>query len=101
MRAATANLLSPVNFFDALMRHSPALMNGMGKRLGEPEALRARVPATRFNAVLGPHRMFDATAHPLADISAMRKLVPGATLTGHQPSSIATVRHQIGERFGW
>ncbi|MBO9695260.1 MAG: wax ester/triacylglycerol synthase family O-acyltransferase [Sphingopyxis sp.] len=81
VRAAASNILSPLNLFDTLMRHSPALMGAARRSFAEPEAaLGQKVPETRFNAPITLHKMFDATSHPLADISAMRKLVPGATI---------------------
>ncbi|PKQ00881.1 MAG: wax ester/triacylglycerol synthase family O-acyltransferase [Alphaproteobacteria bacterium HGW-Alphaproteobacteria-13] len=81
VRSAAANILSPLNFFDTLMRHSPALMGAAHKGLTETEtAMGPHVPQTRFNAPVSVHKMFDATAHPFAEISAMRRLAAGATI---------------------
>ncbi|MBR2172482.1 wax ester/triacylglycerol synthase family O-acyltransferase [Sphingopyxis sp.] len=80
LRATAANILSPLNFFDTLMRHSPALVGAVQRGLAEPEAALGHVPQTRFNAPVSVHKMFDATVHPFAEISAMRRLAPGATI---------------------
>ncbi len=82
VRATTANLTSPLNLFNALLRHSPALVGALHKSFAEPKAaaIGPRVPQTRFNVPLSPHKMFDATTHPLTEIGAMRKLAPGATI---------------------
>lgn len=37
-------------------------------------------PKTRFNGKVGPHRVFDAVPMALADVTAIRKAVPGATV---------------------
>ena len=79
-RMVSANLTSPVRFMSSLARLSPALLSAAQTRLAQPAAERSGVPKTLFNAPISPHRMFDATDFALADLSAIRKLVPGATI---------------------
>jgi diacylglycerol O-acyltransferase len=78
-RAWSASMQSPVKFMNALMKMSPALISAARKTVADG-GMTAGVPDTRFNAPVGPHKMFDATLVSLADISAIRKKVPGATV---------------------
>ena len=78
-RAWSASLQSPVKFMNALMKMSPALISAARKSVADG-GMTAGVPDTRFNAPVGPHKMFDATLVSLADIAEVRKKVPGATV---------------------
>ncbi len=78
-RAWSASMQSPVKFMTALMKMSPALISAARKTMSETGTV-AGVPSTRFNVPVGPHKMFDATSFALADFSAIRKKVPGATV---------------------
>ena len=64
---------------NALMKMSPALLSAARKSIAEG-GMTAGVPETRFNVPVGPHKMFDGTSVALADIAAIRKKVPGATV---------------------
>jgi diacylglycerol O-acyltransferase / wax synthase len=76
-RALSANLSSPVRFVDTLLKFSPALI----KAAKAPRAERgAGIPATRFNAPVSAHKVFDATSFAIAELSKLRALVPGATI---------------------
>ncbi len=79
-RMVSANLSSPVKFMSSLARLSPALLNAAQTRIAQPAGERSGVPKTLFNAPISPHRMFDATDFALSDLSAIRKLVVGATI---------------------
>jgi diacylglycerol O-acyltransferase / wax synthase len=80
-RATIANMRSPFNLVRTAMGFMPNLLGAFQERLAKPADERdAGVPVTRFNAAVSPHKMFDATTFPLAEISAMRKLVEGATI---------------------
>lgn len=78
-RAWSASMQSPVKFMNALMKMSPAIISAARKSIAEG-GMTAGVPETRFNAPVGPHKMFDGTSVALADVAAIRKKVPGATV---------------------
>lgn len=78
-RAWSASMQSPVKFMNALMKMSPAIISSARKSIAEG-GMTAGVPETRFNVPVGPHKMFDATTVALADVAAIRKKVPGATV---------------------
>ncbi|MGL3823215.1 wax ester/triacylglycerol synthase family O-acyltransferase [Sphingopyxis sp. R3-92] len=78
-RAWSASMQSPVKFMNALMKMSPAIIASARKSISEG-GMTAGVPETRFNAPIGPHKMFDATTVALTDVAEIRKKVPGATV---------------------
>ena len=55
---------------------------GAGVRLarGRHPLPTSRVPRTRFNRQVSPHRVWDATSWPLNGVKKMRALAPGATV---------------------
>ncbi len=79
-RMTQANMASPMRFVSSLARLSPALLGAAQTRMAQPSNERSGVPKTLFNAPISQHRMFDAADFALADLSAIRKLVPGATV---------------------
>ncbi|MEY4472953.1 MAG: hypothetical protein RL671_1257 [Pseudomonadota bacterium] len=80
-RAAIANIRSPFNLARTALGFMPGLLGAFQQRLDPSAQSKASgIPVTRFNAPVSPHKMFDATSFALADISAMRKLVAGATI---------------------
>lgn len=78
-RAWSASLQSPVKFMNALMKMSPAILSAARKSATEG-GMTGGVPETRFNAPVGPHKMFDAATFSLADFAEIRRKVPGATV---------------------
>lgn len=78
-RAWAASLQSPVKFMNALLKVSPAIVASARKSMAEGGMI-AGVPETRFNVPVGPHKMFEGTTVALADVSEIRKKVPGATV---------------------
>ena len=79
-RAFNANMTSPVRLMQSLMKLSPGLLRAAQSGLADPRKIGPGVPETRFNAPLSPHKVFDATEFALADLSAIRPLVSGATI---------------------
>lgn len=80
-RAAIANVRSPFNLARTAMAFMPNVVGAFQQRLTKPaDQLAAGVPVTRFNDAVSPHKMFDAITFALSDISALRKLVDGATI---------------------
>ncbi len=78
-RAWSASMQSPVKFMNALMKMSPAILTAARKSVAEGGTT-GGVPDTRFNAPVGPHKMFDAATFALADFAPIRAKVPGATV---------------------
>jgi len=79
-RALVSNLQSPVKFASTLLRFSPAIWNTLRRSFGPDAARNARVPQTRFNQPVSPHKVFDATVFPLGDLKAIKAKVEGATI---------------------
>jgi len=73
---ATRALLSPRRLVAPLARAMPAAVAFAGDLLQWPE----HQNATRFNAVVSPHRVFDSRRFPVEDLAAIAALVPGATV---------------------
>jgi len=69
-------MLSPLRLIGPLVRFAPAA------RAFARDVLRPEYPAnaTRFNAVVSSHRVFDTRRFALDEFESIRRLVPGATL---------------------
>ncbi len=80
VRAAWHSIRSPFGIIDGVMRSAPSLYRAAQNMLSSRREEKYAVPNTRFNGDVGPHKMFDATAFPLADFKAIRKAVPGSTI---------------------
>jgi diacylglycerol O-acyltransferase / wax synthase len=80
-RAAFANLTSPMRMASAVLRLSPAIASAAQKSFMDFKHWgKASVPESRFNAPVSLYKMFDATMCSIKDLSAIRKLVDGATI---------------------
>jgi WS/DGAT/MGAT family acyltransferase len=79
-RATSNNLRSPLGITDAVMRAAPGLYQAVENSLKSRKEEKHSVPETRFNRNISPHKMFDATVFPLADLKAVRPAVPGCTI---------------------
>lgn len=80
-RALINDVMKPLHGLRAIGRALPALgrvpVAARHRQLGPPSL---RVPVTRFNARVTPHRSIDCRAMPFAEIRRLRGLVPGATV---------------------
>jgi diacylglycerol O-acyltransferase len=80
VRAAWHTVRSPISMTDAVMRSMPSVYRMAQEMLTSRKEVGNVVPDTRFNANVEPQKMFDARAFQLADLKAIRELVPGATI---------------------
>ena len=79
-RAVISNVQSPVKFASTLLRFSPAIWNTITKSLSSGEGSGRKVPLTRFNQAVSPHKMFDATIFKLKDLKRIKNKIEGATI---------------------
>ncbi|MBR9909298.1 MAG: wax ester/triacylglycerol synthase family O-acyltransferase [Gammaproteobacteria bacterium] len=81
-RTLVSNLRSPVRIADTVMRLAPGLYQAVQKKFSKSASADEKlvVPITRFNRDVSPHKNFDATRFPLADLKAIRLAVKGATI---------------------
>ena len=79
-RAAVHNVLKPftlaVPVTRALRRVIPAVLGSISEVWTDPE----RLPITRFNSEVSPHRVFETRRFTLEEFKRIRSLVPGATI---------------------
>ncbi len=80
-RAAWHTVRSPIGMTEAIMRSAPSLYHLASNALRTYKRNdAAQVPDTRFNDIVSPHKMFDATSFALDDLKAIRLAVPGSTI---------------------
>jgi WS/DGAT/MGAT family acyltransferase len=79
-RAAWHTIRSPIGMIDGVMRSAPNLYRVAQNALSSRSEEKYRVPDTQFNCSATPHKAFDATAFPLADLKTMRKAVSDCTI---------------------
>jgi WS/DGAT/MGAT family acyltransferase len=79
-RAAVHNVVQPFMFAGplarAVRRIAPAVLGTLGEIWSHPE----RLPITRFNSEVSPHRVFETRRFTLEECKRIRSLVPGATI---------------------
>ena len=80
VRAAWHTIRSPIGIIDGVMRSAPNLYRLAQNALSSRSEEKYRVPDTQFNCPATPHKVFDATAFPLADLKTMRKAVSDCTI---------------------
>ena len=79
-RSQVNSIRQPLRFISVARNTVPGLAKAMMQmRRGELKRV-GKVPRTRFNAVVSPHRVFDAVRFPLSDIKAIKNAVEGATV---------------------
>ncbi len=79
-RALVSNIQSPVKLASTLLRFSPAIWDTIKKSLSSDSASGKKVPLTRFNHPVSPHKMFDATIFGLKELKQIKSKVDGATI---------------------
>ena len=79
-RAALHNFVQPLLFAAPLTRAlkniTPAVLGSLGDLWLHPE----RLPITRFNSEVSPHRVFESRRFLISEFKEIRELVPGATI---------------------
>jgi len=79
-RAALHNIIQPLMFAGPLTRAlrtmTPAVLGSLRDLWIHPE----RLPITRFNSEVSPHRVFESRRFPIKDFKRIRDLVPSATI---------------------
>ncbi len=79
-RAMISNVQSPVKLASTLLRFSPAIFETIKKALISDGSMGKKVPLTRFNQAVSPHKMFEATVFDLEDMKLIKNSVEGATI---------------------
>ena len=79
-RAVWSNVQSPVKMASTLLRFSPAIWGTIRKSFGPDATRNAKVPETRFNHPVSPHKVFDATIFSLDDLRQIKSKVEAATI---------------------
>jgi len=79
-RALAANLRSPAGFARTMAHYTPSVLKTAGALLKHRSAPRAKVPQTRFNQGVSPHKLFDVAFMGLDDLKRVKQQVKGATL---------------------
>ncbi len=81
VRAALHNLVQPFMVAAPLTRLvrrvAPAVLGSLGEIFAHPER---RLPITRFNSEVSPHRVFESRRFTLDEFKRIRALVPGSTV---------------------
>jgi WS/DGAT/MGAT family acyltransferase len=79
-RAFVSNIQSPVKMASTLLKFSPAIFDSILKALGSDASKSRKVPQTRFNQAVSPHKMFEGTRFALADLKQIKESVEGSTI---------------------
>jgi WS/DGAT/MGAT family acyltransferase len=79
-RALISNIQSPVKMASTLLKFSPAIFDTIRKTLGSDGSKGKKVPQTRFNQPVSPHKMFEGTRFSLEDLKRIKDSVEGSTI---------------------
>lgn len=79
-RAMVNNAKSPWRLARRLVERSPLLVQAARSAFEQRETERPKVPYTRFEGEVSPHKMFDATVFQLDDLRSIKAAVEGATI---------------------
>ena len=80
-RAVVNNALAPMRMTRTALELAPDIARATTQRLSAPNSTGPiRVPHTRFNGEISPHRAFDATSFKLDDFKSIKSRFRGATV---------------------
>jgi len=79
-KAALNTLSAPAKFGKLLYRSAPSVAKVVAGLASRQLKLPVRVPRTRFNGRVSPHRVFDGRAFDLNEIKAIKNSQPGTTV---------------------
>ena len=98
-RAALTNAARPVRLARGVAATLPKAVRVAGQLRSRDIRLPTLVvPATRFNARVSPHRVFDSVAVDLAEVKRIKSTVPGATVNDAVLTVCAgALRHYLDE----
>jgi len=100
MRAQRNALRQPLRFISVARNTVPGFAKAfMLLRRGELQRV-SRVPRTRFNASVSPHRVFTGVRFPLADIKTIKNSVEGATVNDAAIAIVGGALHRYLSAHG-
>ncbi len=80
-RAVVNNALAPMRLTRSAIELAPDIARATAQRFSSPDSVgQIKVPYTRFNGPISPHRAFDATTFQLNDLKEIKKVFPGSTV---------------------
>jgi len=79
-KAALNTLTAPAKFGKLLYRSAPSVAKVIAGLTSRQLKLPVRVPRTRFNGRVSPHRVFDGRAFDLNEVKAIKNSQPGTTV---------------------
>lgn len=80
LRAQVNGIRKPFNFISVARNTVPGMAKAWNQvRKGKLHRV-TDIPRTRFNEKVSPHRVFDAASFSLAEVKAIKNVVPGATV---------------------
>ncbi len=79
-RTVARSIRTPVKIGGLLYRSAPSLVRTVGGLSTKQLRLPVRVPKTRFNAKVSPHRVFDGQRFDLGEVKAIKNSQPGTTV---------------------
>jgi diacylglycerol O-acyltransferase len=80
LRAQLNNIRKPFNFISVARNTVPGMAKAWNAvRKGDLQQV-SKIPRTRFNRKVSPHRIFEAATFSLADVKSIKNSVPGATV---------------------
>lgn len=80
LKSTANNLKKPFHFLGVARNTIPGIARAAaGLSRGKLQRVK-KIPRSRFNGTVSPHRVFDAINVPLADVKTIKNALPGATV---------------------
>lgn len=79
-KSALRSVTSPARFGKLMYRSAPSFARVVAGVASRQLKIPTRVPRTRFNGTITPHRVFDGRAFDLSEIKAIKNSQPGTTV---------------------